>query len=59
MKVVWVNDELGTSNGERANGELKDLKPFGGIFGFEIGGVCGVNWQNTLPGCRVGPSILQ
>lgn len=59
MKVVWVHDELGTFCGKRANGELKDLKPFGGVFSFKIRGVGGVNRQNTLPGCRVGPGILQ
>lgn len=43
MKVVWVHDELGTICGKGANSELKDLKPFGGVFGFEIRGVGGVN----------------
>lgn len=59
MKVIWVRDELGTLYGKGANGELKDLKPFGGVFGFEIGGEGGVNRHNTLPGCRVRSGILQ
>lgn len=49
MKVVWVGDDLGIPNGERADGELKNLKPPGGVLGLEIGGLGGVDGEHPVP----------
>lgn len=59
MKVVWVGDDLGSSNGEGADSELKNLKPLGGVFGLEIGGVGGVNGEHSVPRRRERTCLLQ
>lgn len=58
MEIVWVSNDFGGPEGERANGELKNLEPFGGVSGFEITDFGGVEWEMTLPGRRVSSGRL-
>lgn len=44
-----VGDNLGSPNRERAKGELKDLKPFGGVLGLQVGRVSRIDWKYPVP----------
>lgn len=59
MKVIWVGDDLGSPNGERADGELKDLEFVGGEPGLGVGGLGGVEGQNAVPRGGEGARFLE
>lgn len=54
-----MSDELGVFKGERAKGELEELKALGGGLGLGIGGVGGVEGQETVPRRRERARLLQ
>lgn len=49
MKIVRVSNELGGGDRKRADSELQHLESLGGVFGFEVGSVGGVDGEHALP----------